>query len=412
MALGSSDNWRIDHQCPQCGAPVTLDETDRLLLCPYCRTKLYLIAGDHFRYCIPAPNAASHELIYIPYWRLKGLSFSVLTQEVADRFFDKNFLALDIEGIPFSLGLRPQALKLRFASPEMGGRFIAPGLDTRTVMERLNPGGKPAFYQAFIGEMISLIYSPAYLEKDVLYDAILKRPMGSFKTETAQGLMVSNSSDEWRLQFMSTLCPQCGWNLEGERDALVLICRNCDSAWTLQTTGAEKLPFSIMTDTSMEAVPCYLPFWRMKARIEGITLRSYADLIRMGNLPKAITGAFEETPLYFWSPAFKVNPALFLRWARQMTVYQPEGKSAEIFPDAALHPVTLPVSEAREGIIITLASIIADKRRLFPLLSQIHVNLSEFLLEYHPFFVSRNELTHAEMGLTIEKNALAFGMQL
>ena len=66
-----------------------------------------------------------------------------------------------------------------------------------------------------------------------------------------------------------------------------------------------------MTAFSKEAI-LYLPFWRMKPRVEGIHLVSYADLIRLANLPKVINRAFESAPLYFWSPAFKVSPALSL----------------------------------------------------------------------------------------------------
>jgi uncharacterized protein YbaR (Trm112 family) len=409
----SSDNWQIDHQCPQCGAHVTLDETDHLLLCPYCRTKLYLFADNHFIYYIPAPEAISRDVIYMPYWRMKGFIFSVLTQEVTSRFFDTNLLALDVKGIPISLGLRPQVFKLRFASPDIGGRFLDPGISAQTVMQRLNVGSPAAFYQAFIGEMVSLIYSPMYLKNDVIYDAILKRPLCRLKTEDVSGILASSDLRNLQFRFLQTLCPECGWDTQGERNAQILICRNCDSAWTFQATGAKKVPFSIMTYTGIDtAVTCYLPFWRMKARIEGIVLNSYADMIRVGNLPKAITADFERMPFNFWSPAFKINPALFLRWSKQMTVYQPEGKSTGAFPEVSIHPVTLPISEAQESIIVTLASLINDKRRLFPVLSQIRITLDEFLLVYHPFFISRNELVHAKIGLTIDRNALEFGMQL
>jgi NADH pyrophosphatase NudC (nudix superfamily) len=27
-------------------------------------------------------------------------------------------------------------------------------------------------------------------------------------------------------------CPHCGWDMEGGKDSLVLICRNCNIAWT------------------------------------------------------------------------------------------------------------------------------------------------------------------------------------
>ena len=253
------------------------------------------------------------------------------------------------------------------------------------------------------------------MENDVLYDALLQKPLSPsplpLKTEDWNGLLTFDHPQDRQLRFMPTLCPQCGWDLQGDREALVLICRNCDSAWSFQATGMEKVTFSIIT-TDRENVHCYLPFWRMKARIEGIPLTSYADLIRVGNLPKVITREVEEKLLYFWSPAFKINPALFLRWTRQMTVYQPEGKSVDTFPEATTHPVTLPVSEAQESIIITLASLITDKRKLFPLLPKVRIAVDEFMLEYHPFLINRNELVHAQMNLTIDKNSLAFGVQL
>ena len=415
MTYKASESWQIDHQCPQCGAPVTLDEADRLLLCPFCRTKLYLFVSDHFRYFIPAPEARSRDIIYLPYWRLKGLSFDVSNQEVSSRFFDTNLLALDLKGIslPFSLGLRPQVLKLRFASPEMAGRFLEPGFSAQTAMVRLSAGNPSNFLNAFIGEMISLIYSPTYLENDVLYDALLQRPLSPspLKTEDWNGLLTSGHPQDQNLRFIPTLCPRCGWDLEGDHEALALICRNCDSLWSFQAAGPERVIFSIIT-ADRENVYCYLPFWRMKARIEGISLSSYADLIRVANLPKAITRGFEEKLLYFWSPAFKINPALFLRWTRQMTIYQPEGKSVDRFPKATIHPVTLPVSEAQESIAITLAILITDKRKWFPLLPKVRIAMDEFMLEYHPFLINRNELVHAQMNLTIDKNSLAFGAQL
>jgi hypothetical protein len=157
---------------------------------------------------------------------------------------------------------------------------------------------------------------------------------------------------------------------------------------------------------------CYLPFRRMKVRIEGIGLSSYADLIRPGNLPKAITENLKEKQLYFWSPAFKITPVHFLRLSRQMTIYQPEGESAAAFSKKAIHPVTVPASEARESIVITLASIVSAKRKLLPLLPAIRIAVDESLLEYHPFLINHNELVHARMKLAIDKTALSFGARL
>ena len=156
----------------------------------------------------------------------------------------------------------------------------------------------------------------------------------------------------------------------------------------------------------------YLPFWRIKARIEGIKLDTYADLIRLGNLPKAITPAFEQTPLYFWSPAFKINPTMFLRWARQMTISQPGDKTGDSLPDVPLYPVTFPVREVAGSITITIADIVTDKRRVYPLLPQMRILPDECLLVYHPFIENQNELVHANMRISFDKKSLAFGTGL
>ena len=40
----------LSHQCPQCGAPVELDETDRIFACPSCQVRLFIHAGGPLRY--------------------------------------------------------------------------------------------------------------------------------------------------------------------------------------------------------------------------------------------------------------------------------------------------------------------------------------------------------------------------
>ncbi|MBU2027096.1 MAG: hypothetical protein KJ814_05690, partial [Proteobacteria bacterium] len=157
-------------------------------------------------------------------------------------------------------------------------------------------------------------------------------------------------------------------------------------------------------------ITIHLPFWRMKPRIEGIELASYADLIRVANLPKAITPAFAAAPLYFWSPAFKVNPALYLRWARQMTVFGPVGEADDRLPETSLYPVTLPLREASEGIVITLAQVITDKLKLYPQLAGLRITLEESRLEYHPFLQSRNELLHPFLRVSLDRTALTYGI--
>ena len=422
-------NWQIEHNCPQCGAPVILDAADRILLCPYCRTKIYLVTGDHFRYYIPPPDPKSTDTIFVPYWRMKGLSYAVEGNAVSHRFVDTNMLAMNWRGIPLSLGMRPQVFKLKFVSPDTSGKFIDAQtplqesiISTVNIVSSVSeqifvssgsvalPPPSPRFYTAFLGEMVSMIYSPLYAANNMLCDSLLKRPVCKLQTADMDRLLASVRPQNWKIQFISTLCPQCGWNLEGEKDTLIMICRNCSSAWSCHGNSFKKVDFAIMKGVG--EIVQYLPFWKMKARIEEIKLDSYADLIRVGNLPKAVTSAFEGKPLFFWSPAFKVNAALFLRLARQMTISQPEGKTGSALSGISLCPANLAIGEAEEFIKITIADIVSNKRKIFPLLSQIRITLEDFQLVYHPFIESHNELIHANMRLSFDKKSLTYGSNL
>jgi hypothetical protein len=405
-------NWQIEQGCPQCGAPVTLDETDRLLACPFCRTRLYLVPEGHFRYHIPPAVRAEGELFYIPYWRLRGSSFTVTAAEVTNRFVDANALAASIPGLPTTLGLRPQVLKLRFVSPATEGRFIAADRPAGQAISDLGDTPQGVFYRGFIGEMVSLLHAPLLLRGETLFDGVLGRPVSACKIADRERLLTSPPAARGEVHFIPTLCPHCGWDMEGEKDSLVLLCRNCNSAWACPESAYTRVEFAVMTPPpgTVENT-IHLPFWRMKPRFKGIDLATWADLIRIANLPKAITPAFAEAPLYFWSPAFKVNPVLYARWSRQMTVFRPLGDEVDRLPRTSLYPVTLPLGEAAEGIVINLAQMITDKRKNDQL-AGLSVTLEESRLEYHPFVLNRNELLHAVMRVALDRTALTYGMRL
>ena len=403
--------WSVEYSCPQCGAPIQLEETDRLVACPYCRTRVYLVAESAFRYILPAAEGLTDELYFIPYWRLKGLTFLFQGSGITHRYIDTNLLSLHQQGLPLSLGLRPQALKLRFVPPLVSGRFLK---SDRTAQDLLRipavQGKEELAPQAFIGETISLIYAPVYLRHGLLHDAVLKRPLQTACSTDESALYNAPEASPWQISFVSTLCPSCGWNLEGEKDTMVLVCRNCRSLWQCRGTRLEKIPFAALTDGPEPRH--YLPFWRMNVRTEGLELASMADLIRIANLPRAVTPELERTPLSFWSLAFKIHPTQFLRWSRQMTVAQPSGEEPGQLPEGTLYPVTLSAAEALEGIRVTLFHLAANKRQTLALLPHITVFPQETLLVYHPFEPSGRELIHTRMGLTVDRTAMSFGTQL
>ncbi|SEM58104.1 hypothetical protein SAMN04489760_1246 [Syntrophus gentianae] len=403
--------WSIEYTCPQCGGPISLEEADRLVACPFCRTRVYLVAEDSFRYLLPAAEGIAEELLFLPYWRLKGLTFLFSPSGITFRFTDTNLLSLQMKGLPLSLGLRPQAMKLRFVTPQVAGRFLFSDRAMQDLLPLLaaQDGQNPAM-RAFLGETVSRIYAPFYFREGRLYDALLKRPVPAASGINESLLASAPESPPWQISFVPTLCPSCGWDLQGEKDTLVLICRNCRSLWQCRGTRLERIPFAALVDGSQPRH--YLPFWRMKVRIEGLELASMADLIRVANLPRAISPELEQTPLYFWSPAFKINPAQFLRWGRQMTVAQPSGETPDQLPEGPLYPVTLSLAEALEGILVTLFSIATNKRQALTFLPRIRISAEETLLVYHPFSLGPRELVHSRMGLTVDRAAITFGSQL
>jgi hypothetical protein len=79
---------------------------------------------------------------------------------------------------------------------------------------------------------------------------------------------------------------------------------------------------------------------------------------------------------------------------------------------ATLYPVTLPLGDAAEGIVINLAQLIADKRKLCTKLAALRVTLEESRLEFHPFVRSQNELLHATLGVSLDPTALLHGIRM
>jgi hypothetical protein len=92
-----------------------------------------------------------------------------------------------------------------------------------------------------------------------------------------------------------------------------------------------------------------------------------------------------------------------------MTIFCPGGDADDRLPESSLYPVTLPLRDAGEGILITLAQMITDKRIFYPKLAGLRVTLEESRLEYHPFVQNSNELLHATLRVALDRTALTYG---
>ena len=333
---------------------------------------------------------------------------------IKNRIVDVSHQAFYSKHFPVSVGLRSQTLKLKFVSPETEGRFLQPNGGHKKILEIIKQQfnrsiPKPIFFHTFIGETISQIYSPFYVDKKI-YDAVLNRPVSSQLPDNFDILEFPEESPDWRIRFIPAQCPDCGWDLDGERDSLILHCRNCNSAWYPVKESFKKLKFSYIPEEGGNVT--YLPFYRIKADISGLQLESYADLIKAANLPKVVREPWKERIFYFWLPAFKVRPHDFLNFMRNLTLSQPENKLKPEMPQGRLHPATLPIYEAIDGLKLTLASFIKPERIWFPKLMEAEIKAREFLLVYVPFNERGNELSCPSFSLRINKKLLAYGRNL
>lgn len=406
----------IDYQCPQCGAPATLDETDHLFECAFCRVKSYLLSRV-YRYVLPHRAEEGKGVLYFPYWRFKGMLFSCAAEGIQHRIVDVSSRAVGVDQAPATVGLRSQTLKLRFLTPETEGRFLQPDIAYSEMLEQIraryaNPGSGPLFLQEFIGETLSLLYAPFYLAGGRLFDAVLNRPVSGPLSDDGDPASLPGGRPRWRLQFVPAQCPECGWDLEGARDSLALVCRNCHSVWHAGKKRFMKTSFATLPFPEDADAISFLPFWKVRARVSGIALDSLADLVRLANLPKAVTDPMEKRAFHFWAPAFKVRPQDFLRFSLRTTLSQPEEEGVSRLPDGDLYPVTLPVTEAVESLKLNLASFMKPPRRLYPKLHDITIKTRDVVLIYLPFQVRGNELTYAPCRLRINRNLLTYARQL
>jgi DNA-directed RNA polymerase subunit RPC12/RpoP len=406
-------SFQIEHQCPQCGAPANLEETDRLFACPFCRVKSFLLTRDYFRYVLPAKNASGKNLVYFPYWRFKGLLLFSLPAGNDHKFIDVNQRAADAPGMPLTLGLRAQTMKLKFAAPDMEGRFIPPARSFSEIFGAFQKRfslalPKPLLYCAHLGESIGLLYSPFYA-KGQLYDAVLDTPVGKLP-EGFPGDSGKGGKTEWGVNFVPALCPDCGWDLEGCRDALVLHCRNCKTSWypsNEKLTRVESFAFSDADQTAH-----HLPFWQITSTISEIALKTHADLVKVANLPMVVQKSFEDREFRFWVPAFKLRAQAFLRLAESLTLIQAQDMVEPSLPAGRHHPVTLAVEEACESLKVVLAGFLKPRRKVADLLSHISIHPTHFRLAYLPFLEDQHDLLQPQTQVAVNKNLLSLSSNL
>ena len=415
---------KIAHRCPQCGGPISLEETDRFFVCGYCRVRLHITARGPFHYRL-SPRNGGDALLHVPYWRFKGVSYTLGRAGIQHRILDMTRIAVAHQGLPHSLGVRPQAVPLTFVSSATAGSFLAPATPLEAVLEgidrQLTYEGMPAdrvrpvkpaanMERAYIGETASVVFLPLLPKGHVLLDAVnlatQYRPVPELPVAEASAGRLTDGLP----RFLPAVCPECGWDLDGGRESCVFACGNCERAWMTADRGLAEVRLGAVH--RRDASSRYVPFWRIRPRVTGVVLESYADLIRYANLPKAALERWESQEMAFWTPAFKVRPQLFLLLAGLLTVTPPEEIARDRLRLTPAYPATLPLAEAEQSLKTELASLVVGRFEVFERLGEVTLRAEDSELVYLPFTPRGNECILEGRNVAVPAAALAHGKGL
>ena len=408
---------KIDYSCPRCGAPIVLDETDRLLTCPYCRVRHYLVPEDCFHYYLPPhPSIASERILFVPYGRLRGMFFDLHWPDIESKVIDTNFLLAPGCGFPGSLGLRPQTLHLRPALFHREERCLAPAAEPVPFPTSPVLAGSPALsasatstreIKAWIGEVKSLIYAPFYRQPPHWFDGVLNQPVSTSEGAPRYPEPAGAASQAWKISFLPVLCPACGWDLEAENESCLLFCPQCAAAWEPKRMGFKKIDYEVLGVRGISTGFFYLPFWRITPLPGTPTDR----IMEEGNRPRNRAGRYGRATCgpdrISWLPAFKIAPRLFLLLAKRMSQAPNPGLALELpgLPDS-FHPVTLPAAEAREGLPLIWSILAGDPEAIPDLTPASLAEECRTDLVFIPFIWTPLELVQPQVNIGVSRSAL------
>ena len=395
----------LEHECPQCGAPVVLQETDRIFCCPFCHVRLCIFSPTHISYYLKPLSSLTGQLIFIPYWRMRGTKMALSETACRAEVVDYSALAVPFKEFPATLGIRPQTMTLKFVEPGSLGIFFPPLTEKNDFFQEtpVQSLEQEDAVHALIGEIVSIVYAPFFKNGKTVIDGITGR--SAFEAQNSEALFAQQEKAPFKLTFVPTVCPNCNWNLQGEKETLVLVCSHCGTAWQASEQGMQPVEARILSGGSDTAI--WVPFWVLDVDYGTIKLTTFADFIRLTNIPIPIKPESEKKSFSMWIPAFKANPELFFRLGKQMSILQGEIQKSDTLPEN-FYPVTLPASEAFQSLPVMLGEIAVAKKKAFPFIIKAAFSLRSATLAFVPFVPCGAELVQPQSTIAINKNALAW----
>lgn len=410
----------VSHSCPSCGGPVEMDEADRITVCPYCEVKNYMAGGTMLRFVLPLrvpPHIDPAALIYFPYLRFKGNSYTCMGTKIGCRVLDTTHQGLGKGLLPPSLGLRPQAMRISMVHEALTGRFVRRTATPAAILQRaeklassvMEDRDEQLYHRAFIGESVSCLYLPLYLDNNQVYDAVLNRVLGPAEPWLEENDKLMGFRKQWLPGFLAMICPHCGDAMRGEANSVVVSCFNCDTCWSEDKGKFQQVSFQLVPGHTKAR---YLPFWQVRAVTEGIEMHSLADLLEITNQPIVVREVHRHRPLEFWVPALKIRPRVFLTMAKSATLSQLKYPEGEAQLPQQIDSATLPLGEALQAIKSVIAEISVNRRDVMPQLPELRVTPREASLVYLPFEDRRHDLVQNHSLLSVAKSVIRTARRL
>jgi uncharacterized protein YbaR (Trm112 family) len=393
-----------------------MGENDHLLTCPYCRVHLYLSFESYPRYYLP-PRDDQGFLFFVPYWRSKGFEFSANAHGIEESVIDRTWNASRFSCFPSSLGVRPQTQTLRFVDQRKKNHFLPvsilpdeplPGQSLSSLVGRGFPEEEePILFRSFLKDAFSLIYLPVVEKEGVVYDGIDSKPFGNVPPELLESGHFDSSASDFGCRFVPALCPNCGNDLAGEKESLVVFCQTCMVGFSILNGTLTDIPFLMAEGGSKTAT--LLPFWRIRVETEGLPLPRMTGRI----LPGGLMEQFDMDNFFFWVPAFRINPQLFLRLARRATTAQLDAEPLPRLSGASsIPPITVASAEAIKSLKLLLILLSPRDRELLLSLNNLPIAVKDVVPTLVPFEQTGYELTNRQIQAAVHVNALRYGRNL
>lgn len=398
-----------------------MKEVDRLTTCVFCEVKNYMVVDSLQRFVLPdkvPDEIAREDIIYFPYMRFKGNIFSCQGREIESKVLDTTHKGLDVALLSPTLGVRPQAMKVNLVDDSLSGKFVRRKDTAVTILQRATllaeafsqSEGETLFHRAFIGETVSCVYLPLYIKDGMVYDGVLNRALGEVEPWMEDEKSTVRYRQEWKTKFLATICPQCGADMYGENDSLILHCYSCHTCWAEKGSKFVRVPYSQVVSQTPETI--YLPFWRIEVETRGIKMQTFADFLKVTNQPVMVKAQHDNINLEFWIPAVKLRPKIFLKLAKGATLSQekyPEGAQKLSKP---LIPITMPLKEAIQSLKSIVAETTVNRKDVLPQLPNLSISVTRSSLAFLPFENTGHDLVQEHSALSVATSVVQHGRKL